>query len=340
MNNYLENLIEEIFIDFKPKQRKVLVRRFGLEDGEKATLQEIGNELGITRERVRQIESQALKMSGEKIKESAGKFIDASVEYLRKLGGVRRDDCFLEDVKNIFFEKEGEVRQISAKIKFLFLATGVPFYEKENENYFPFWYFDEKSKLELEKFVKKAFDFFKKSKKEDILSGNSHLSLCSDFKTCHFLSISKKFANNVFGDVGLSYWPEINPKTVRDKSYLILKKLNKPLHFKEISEEIDKRGINKKSTYFQTVHNELIKDERFVLVGRGMYALKEQGFEPGTVRDVIARIVKKHGPLEPRKIVELVKKERFLKENTIILALQNKQDFKKLNDGRYRVKKA
>ena len=43
------------------KQREVVTRRFGLEDGEKCTLEEVGAQIGVTRERVRQIQIEALK---------------------------------------------------------------------------------------------------------------------------------------------------------------------------------------------------------------------------------------------------------------------------------------
>ncbi len=53
------------------KQREVLVRRFGLNNHERTTLEDVGKELGVTRERVRQIQMDALKQL-RKILENQG----------------------------------------------------------------------------------------------------------------------------------------------------------------------------------------------------------------------------------------------------------------------------
>jgi hypothetical protein len=105
------------------------------------------------------------------------------------------------------------------------------------------------------------------------------------------------------------------------------------MHFREVA-----AGINKtfgKKTHIATCHNELIKDDRFVLVGRGVYALKEWGYKTGVVRDVIADILKAEGPMSKEDVVEKVMKERYLKKNTILVNLQNPKYFKKNKDGLY-----
>jgi DNA-directed RNA polymerase delta subunit len=119
-----------------------------------------------------------------------------------------------------------------------------------------------------------------------------------------------------------------------------LKKEEKPLHFEDIAKKIGRMGIDSKPAHVQTVHNELIKDDRFVLVGRGIYALSEHGYEGGTVKQVIAKILNNEGPLRPEEVVKLVNQKKILKKNTILLNLQNKKNFKKLDDGRYHIKEA
>lgn len=156
----------------------------------------------------------------------------------------------------------------------------------------------------------------------------------------NYVSISKKFDKNVFGDFGLKEWPEIEPKVIRDKSYLVLKKKQQPLHFSKIANEIGEMGIDENPAHVQTVHNELIKDNRFVLVGRGIYGLKEHGYEGGTVKEVIEKILDNQGPLHSEEVVKLVNQKKILKENTILLNLQNKDNFKRLDDGRYHIKEA
>ena len=57
----LADQIKEIINDLQPREQKILKMRFGLEDGVAHTLEEVGNEFGVTRERIRQIEFKALE---------------------------------------------------------------------------------------------------------------------------------------------------------------------------------------------------------------------------------------------------------------------------------------
>ena len=108
------------------------------------------------------------------------------------------------------------------------------------------------------------------------------------------------------------------------------------MHFREIVNHINKTFELKRSAHPQTVHNELIKNDRFVLVGRGTYALSDWGYQPGRVSDVLVRVLKDAGkPLTKEEIINAVLKERNVKQNTIMLNLQNRQYFEKMDDGRY-----
>ncbi len=135
-------------------------------------------------------------------------------------------------------------------------------------------------------------------------------------------------------------WPEIRPKVVRDKAYLVLRKQEEPVHFQDIARLISELGVDSKPMHTQTVHNELIKDNRFILVGRGIYGLKEHGYEGGTVKNVIERILQEQGPLTSDEVVELVGQRKILKRNTILLNLQSRKHFRRLDDGRYHIREA
>ena len=140
---------------------------------------------------------------------------------------------------------------------------------------------------------------------------------------------------NVFGEWGLAEWPEVSPRGVRDKAYLVLRREGKPLHFSDITEHINEAEFSNRKAYVQTVHNELIKDERFVLVGRGLYALTDWGYTPGTVRDILVEVLKSQGPLTKEQVLEETLKKRHVRPNTIILNLQNGDMFSRGEDGRY-----
>lgn len=64
----LKNHVAEVLGDLTPREQKILKIRFGLDDGVTHTLEEVGQEFGVTRERIRQIEAKAL----EKIREHEG----------------------------------------------------------------------------------------------------------------------------------------------------------------------------------------------------------------------------------------------------------------------------
>src|SRR3989338_1141635 len=122
---------------------------------------------------------------------------------------------------------------------------------------------------------------------------------------------------------------------MRDYAFLVIRKHGSPIHFKEVAKAIT-QYFNKKA-HVATTHNELIKGPRFVLVGRGLYALSEWGYMSGVVKDVIKKILEKEGPLMKDEIIKKVLKERYVKENTIMVNLQNPKFFKKSNDGKYSI---
>jgi len=333
----LDQFINDFLADFTPKQARVLRERFGLKNGIGFTLQEIGDGLGITRERVRQIEEQCIKKLRPKIQEKAGDVLNFSYDALDKAGGVRKDDVFMKELKN-GFGIDGKVKFPEQKLRFVFWMGSKPSFRKEDDDNQSFWYTTDEAKDKYFAFAKQMSDFFENNDKLKVLNDKTYLNYCKDDYSCHLLTVSKKFGSNIFGDIGLKVWPEINPRTVRDKIYLVLKRENKPLHFETIAKTIGSYGFDKRKANMQTVHNELIKDNRFILVGRGMYGLRENGYESGTVKDLIVSLLKNKGPLPSQEIVDFVNQQRFLKENTILLSLQNRRFFKKLDDGRYHTK--
>jgi DNA-directed RNA polymerase delta subunit len=154
------------------------------------------------------------------------------------------------------------------------------------------------------------------------------------------LHATKHLDQNKFGYWGHKEWSEIKPKRINDKIYLVLKYKQKPMHFEEIAKEIDGLGFDNKKANPATIHNELILDEKYVLVGRGIYGLKEWGYKRGVVVDVIKDILEKEkAPLSKEEIVERVLENRIVKKTTINLALMNKDIFVKNKDGKYSLKK-
>lgn len=335
----IAQVINDLISDLTPRQKTILEQRFGLKTGKKTTLAAIGEKYGLTRERVRQIEEGGLKSVSEKIKSgSVDKIFAAINDCLAKFGYARREDFLVADLGKSFNDKNFNARQL----KFLLKMTNKFNYYFQDSDFHAFWYRDKQTFKKIQDFINKLVKFFS-GKKEELLIYKKFDELFTQAKpralqdsiALNYLSLSKKFDTNRYGDFGLSQWEEIKPKTMRVKAYLVLKKHRKPMHFKQVAEEINKAEFDKRVALPQTVHNELIRDPRFVLVGRGTYGLKEFGFMPGTAREVIAQLLKTKGPLHPKEVVDLTLQQRMLRENTILLNLQNREYFKRLPDGRY-----
>jgi len=292
----LNNFADKLLLNLDKRQREILAGRFGFKDGEEKTLQALGDQLDITRERVRQIEAVGLNTLKSSLnKEELSQLIEPAKSFLASAGGAKRHDLLMKDLQYLT-RQETWPKFFDIKLKFLFILAGEPkFFEADND-FYDFWYLDDETKNKALKKIQEIFAFCQKSGPDKIISQKIHLARFGELTDSNYLSLSKKFGFNVFGDFGLNEWLEINPKVIRNKAYLIIKKNNQPLHFKTITENINKSKFDAKKAYPQTVHNELIRDNRFVLVGRGIYGLREQGYEPGTAREVLVRILKKQDP--------------------------------------------
>lgn len=152
-------------------------------------------------------------------------------------------------------------------------------------------------------------------------------------------SISKQLAtlNDLWG---LTKWPTVNPRNIRDKIYVVLENHKEPMHFSDIAKAISASNFRRKNVTTQAIHNELIKDKRFILIGRGIYALDSWGYAKGTVAEIITQVLAKAGePLTREEIVKQVLHSRKVKETTVLLNLQNKELFDKVGKDEYQLAK-
>jgi len=338
-----------VILSFKPKvitkaligvlserAQDVMKKRYGLGvDTERLTLEAIGKEYGITRERVRQIENFSLstiRRSEEFIK--AEPFFEELRDTMDDFGKIVKENSFLDHLS--------EDKSYQNHVHFL-LVLGDYFERlREDEDFFHRWTTDEDFAEKVHKSLK---NLYKDLSDDDIVSGPDIVAkfinhLKKEVKDIRdeeilkrWLTIAKFIGQNPLGEWGVSHSPNIRARGIRDLAYLVLRDHGSPMHFTEVSSAITSR-FGKKA-HQATVHNELIKDKRFVLVGRGLYALREWGYERGVVRDVIRNILKEGGPLQKEEVVDKVLKERHVKENTILVNLQNSKFFKKDKSGRY-----
>ncbi len=316
--------------------RDVVLRRFGLASKKEETLEAIGKNYGITRERVRQIENDALRrLKRPGVLGEARQIFSSLAKHLDDHGGISEENKLLHSVADA---------RLHPYVNFLLSLADDLSKVQEDETYFPRWYTKKEAREAAEQVLRRTVDKLAEAKKPvsaeqlfGILKDNARSILGempSPDMLDSYLGISKLIKQNPYGEFGLASWGEISPSGVRDKAYAALAKHGSPLHFREVARSIDKTGWDAKKAHPQTVHNELIKDNRFVLVGRGLYALKEWGYEPGTVADVIISVMKEsRSALSKNDIVKRVLDKRRVKENTILLNLQNRKRFQKTKDG-------
>ena len=320
MNFGYSKICQNLLKDLPERQKQVILRRFGLETGERETLESIGRDFSITRERVRQIENDGFLRLKPKI-ESYQKVFQHFTEQLKNAGELKKEETLLSQLGG-----GNEQPQI-----FFLLTLGEPFQRvSETKEFHPFWTINPDSRETAQRVVSSFYQKLEKINRPITLSEYKSFLNISPEVLESFLEVSKIIQKNQEGLFGLKNWPEINPRNIKDKAYLVFKKEKRPLHFRDAAKLIGPDALP------QTVHNELIKDQRFVLVGRGTYALKEWGYEEGDVKDVILKILRKvKRPLFKKEILEKVSKQRLVKETTILLNLGNKKYFLKTPEGKY-----
>lgn len=348
-----KELTDFLLKDLSAREKEVLRSRYGLDGEKKQTLEEIGRRLNITRERVRQIENNAIVKAQQTSgwQEHLAGLASLVVKHINKHGYISSEEkilqefigeeaesqarnCLLfilerflneqvEPVEIVHTEKAWKIKDKELK-HYELVVTGVKnVLMKKNEPL---------ALVEIIKELEQEISEEQKAVVSELESWDAAVGAC--------LEVSKHFKKNLFDKWGVADWRSVNPKRMRDKIYLVLLKDGQPLHYREITKRINEEAFDKKVAHPATVHNELILDKRFVLVGRGIYALAEWGYKPGVIADVIKDILEKADrPLGKKEIIDEVFKSRQVKEGSIGLTLADKEMFERLADGKYILRK-
>ena len=330
-----ETIVTEVLATIdREREREIVGRRFGLFD-RKETLEQIGEMLGITRERVRQLEKSVitrLKASAEQ--GNVPHIVDFQANLttiLESAGNVARVSKLTSEISH------NPTREEQARVAFLAQLCPKLVVISEDDNFLNAVGIraarDEKAlKTAVTSLVATIKQLGEPKSIEDIAAASD----LDDAAEAAALASTSKLLATLNNRWGLIKWPMVNPKNIRDKIYVILHENGKHMHFNEIAESIKDSSFKRKDVTTQAIHNELIKDKRFVLIGRGIYALKEWGYEKGTVADIITEVLAKaNEPLHRDEIVKRVLKSRYVKETTILLNLQGKPQFKRVAKATY-----
>ncbi|PIZ72473.1 hypothetical protein COY07_03230 [Candidatus Peregrinibacteria bacterium CG_4_10_14_0_2_um_filter_43_11] len=337
----LKEVIEDMFLVLTDKEKDVIIKRFSLNNKPRQTLDKIGKHYSVTRERIRQIENIALGKLRRTVGNTKLRLINRlAKDLIRQEGGMMLESEIINEIlQNIYTSS-----QIDGKIIVLSLNCDVELVKSDRTSISePFWILKEISLVDIRKITEAGISVLKKHTdimtEDQIISAVQNLNLFKEKALASTLIISclktDKRARKIEGKWGLMEWRHINPRSIRDKAAIVLEKAKKPLHFVEIANRIAETGFDKKVVTVQAVHNELIRYDQFVLVGRGLYALSKWGYEPGTVSDVIEKLLKKYGPLTKKQIVEKVLTQRTVKIGTISLNLQKNSHFVRVGRAVY-----
>lgn len=329
------------------REEDILRRRHALNGEEAQTLEMIGAHYKVTRERVRQIATGAIgklrKLHG--VHELLQPVADAITTVLDQHGGVMREEMFLQQLLGVNETHAGYRACTLFLMEFLLTDRCKRF--PESSAYWPAWQSVTAPVHLVGDTITEAIRILEGRKApvklQELLQeisatpfAQEHRFQLTDEAIAAYIDVSTALARNPYDEYGLVAWGSIIPKRMNDKIHLVLQKAKKPLHFNEITRLINEAKFDHRTAYAPTVHNELILNKDYVLIGRGIYALREWGFQPGVVADILTNVLQKSGhPMRRDELVQEVLKQRVVKRNTIHLALTNRSKFTKLPTGEY-----
>ena len=317
------------------REREIISRRFGLK-GSRETLEQIGEMLSIMRERVRQLEKailirlQICAEEGE-IPElpAAEKII---IRNLTEMGRVAK----LSDLADKIYNKKATAQERAGIYFIATFSQSLTIIEENDKYHVSVGIAEYGDSLKLRERADEIVAIIRKNKKPMTLDELDNVLNYEHPDHIQAIASISKLLATLNGLWGLAKWPSVNPKNIRDKIFVILETKKEPMHFSEIAKEIQESNFKRKNVTVQAIHNELIKDDRFVLIGRGIYALSTWGYKKGTISEIITSVLEKaDGPLTREEIVKQVLRVRKVKETTILLNLQNKKLFKKIDRNSY-----
>ncbi len=334
--------LDQLLSYLTKKEKEVVIKRYGINGEEITTLAAIGDKMSLTRERIRQIQVQAIKKLQRAVKSSDILLLNEQIsDFIEASGGiVNEEDLFkyvdeifpddLSSIKNeilLITEFDKDIRHEHNKVDFRphFRSKKIKFRQIKETSYLAI------KALKAEKNVISKDELCQhiQDKYSDTYDLNDNQTIIASLK------LDRRLRDH--GDCfSLLAWRHVNPRTLFDKIVFVLNEKNKPMHFRDIADAMVQKSLRKKNSSIQAIHNELIGNSMFVLIGRGTYALKDWGYKEGTVSEVIESILAEEGPLSLNDLTEKVLQRRKVKEVTVQVNLNSKKEiFKKNSDGHY-----
>lgn len=321
------------------KEQNILERRFSLGKHKRETLDKIGQSYAITRERVRQIESVAIKKLARISMDPAMRLVHDLAEHIIAQNG----DIYLETllVESLSETLKGSAAIDQNSVKLALKVSKKFILQDKNTHFRPCWRLAAVPLRTLQD-VDKAIHTTLKKQQDNVLTATEiaeridHVPDATPERVASLLEIDTRFIR-VAGGWGLASCRLINPKSIKDRILVTLRHNNQEaMHFRDIITHVLEDFAGQKQVTPQAIHNELIRHEEFVLVGRGQYGLKEWGMVEGTVCDVIKAVLEENdGPLKRQDIIQRVLAKRDIRVGTISLNLQKYPFFERVGRAIY-----
>lgn len=339
----LPAIVDNLLLLLSDKEKIVIKKRFDLNGKGKSTLEEIGQEFTVTRERVRQIEKNALSKMRRNVFNTALKGLHEFVALVVKnRGGLVKTDNLIDDVTKVLsgankVDRNSLTLSLELHDGLESIGNTIDFHPYVRDKALP----DYSLKYTANHLVNQLTKYGDVRELQKVCDDLKNVMSEVEFdltKIRSLIEIDKRLAL-LDGDLlGLMDWRHIRPRTLRDKILFVLRNNKEPMHFTDIAEEISKASFDGRTINVQAVHNELIRHDSFVLIGRGIYALTEWGYERGTVAEVVEKVLRAEKELDQDEIIDLVLKQRQVKKITVILALKNTKMFVRIGRKRYKLK--
>jgi hypothetical protein len=335
LNVDIPQIVESALEVLSEREKDVVLRRFSLQGRDKETLDRIGRSYDVTRERVRQIEVEAMKKLSVLYSDPKLKALHALAwGILEKQGRIMEEDRLLSQMIKSFTETS-VIDMPGIKLS---LQMSPHMIKKDRNQFFrSFWRTSEIQLAEIKNCAKQLKRALKDQEKVMTLEALQEM-VAKDMQdiALSVLRIDFEFKETPSG-WGLAKWRDINPRSIRDKIMVTLRKHGKPMHFREVVKHVIEDFSSRKAVTAQAIHNELIRQPIFPLVGRGLYGLQEWGMASGTVADLLIEVFQEADgqPLGRKEVIDRVLEKRDIRLGTISLNLQKYDCFVRVGRAKY-----
>lgn len=329
------------------KAKEIIKKRYGLINGERQTLEEIGESYGITRERIRQIQAKALKNMKhpisvakkpllelmEKILFQNGGLLsaeEADIKVPEALGGMIDDGssvldllCDLELIQSCRIGDIVIYSPLFDGVKLDILSEKIIASVKKED-----------LGLDVLSIVKKI-ELFKKITDDRFDPQSFVFRYCRTDPRIEEIGLASASPETIFKHYTSGYFAK--------KSWVVLMKRvleqeQMPLHFTEITNKVnDLMGNSERQVDVRRAHSIMIEDEAFAHSGvNGTYGLTAWGLRKELTPQLIEECMKKAGfPLHWKQIYNYVSKYKNTKPANITTCLETNRLFKKVDTGVY-----